>query len=63
MLEAYLNDVYLGNSNYGVKTAAKDYFGKELSELTIRECAMIAGMIKAHNTTDPRKNTYERFYD
>lgn len=63
VLEAYLNDVYLGNSNYGVKTAAKDYFGKELSELTIRECAMIAGMIKAPNTTDPRKNTYERFYD
>ena len=63
ILEAYLNDVYLGNSNYGVKTAAQDYFGKELSELSIRECAMIAGMIKAPNTTDPRKNTYERFYD
>ena len=31
VLEAYLNDVYLGSSNYGVKTAAKDYFGKDLS--------------------------------
>lgn len=63
VLEAYLNDVYLGSSNYGVKTAAKDYFGKELSELTIRECAMIAGMIQAPNRTDPRKNMYERFYE
>lgn len=63
VLEAYLNDVYLGSSNYGVKTAAKDYFGKDLSELSIRECAMIAGMIQAPNRTDPRKNMYERFYE
>lgn len=62
IIEAYLNDVYLGQSNYGVKAAAKDYFGKELSELTIRECAMLAGMIQSPNTTDPRKNTYERTY-
>ena len=63
VLEAYLNDVYLGSSNYGVKTAAKDYFGKDLSELSIRECAMLAGMIQAPNRTDPRKNMYERFYE
>ena len=62
VMEAYLNDVYLGSSNYGVKTAARDYFNKELSELTIRECAMIAGMIQAPNRYDPRKNTYERTY-
>ncbi len=62
ILEAYLNDVYLGQSNYGMKAAAKDYFGKELSELSIRECAMLAGMIQGPNTTDPRKNTYKRTY-
>lgn len=62
ILEAYLNDVYLGQSNYGVKAAAKDYFGKELSELSIRECAMLAGMIKSPNTYDPRRNTYTRTY-
>jgi penicillin-binding protein 1A len=62
ILEAYLNDAYLGESNYGMKAAAKDYFGKDLSELTIRECAMLAGMIQSPNTTDPRKNTYERTY-
>lgn len=62
ILEAYLNDVYLGQSNYGVKAAAKDYFGKELSELSIRECAMLAGMIKSPNNYDPRRNTYTRTY-
>lgn len=62
ILEAYLNDVYLGQSNYGMKAAAKDYFGKELSELSIRECAMLAGMIKSPNNYDPRRNTYSRTY-
>lgn len=60
ILEAYLNQVYLGGSNYGVKSAAKDYFGKELNELTIRECAMLAGMIQKPNSFNPRLNTYDR---
>ncbi|MDO4568075.1 MAG: transglycosylase domain-containing protein [Clostridia bacterium] len=63
ILEAYLNDVYLGEANYGVKSAAKDYFGKELSELTIRECAMLAGLVQQPSYTNPRANTYSRFYD
>ncbi len=62
ILEAYLNDVFLGDSNYGVKTAAKDYFGKELNELSIRECAMLAGMIQRPYETNPRANTYTRTY-
>lgn len=61
ILEAYMNDVYLGDSNYGFKTAAKDYFGKELDQLTIRECAMLAGMVQKPNVTNPRANTYRRF--
>ncbi len=60
ILEAYLNDVDLGESNYGVKSGAKDYFGKELSELSIRECAMLAGLTKAPYRYDPRKNMYQR---
>ncbi|MEN6339084.1 MAG: transglycosylase domain-containing protein [Clostridiaceae bacterium] len=60
ILEAYLNDINLGESNYGVKTAAMDYFGKELSELTIRECAMLAGLPQAPYRYDPRKNMYQR---
>ena len=63
ILEAYMNDVYLGDSNYGFKTAAKDYFGKEMSELTIRECAMLAGMVQKPNVTNPRANTYKRFHE
>lgn len=61
ILEAYLNDVYLGGSNYGVKAAAKDYFGKELSALTIRECAMLAAMVQKPQYYNPRLNTYSRF--
>ena len=60
ILEAYLNDIHLGESNYGVKTAAKDYFGKDLSELTIRECAMLAGLTQQPYKYNPRKNMYQR---
>ena len=57
-MEAYLNTIWLGGSNYGVKAAAKDYFGKELSELTLRECAMLAGITRNPWQYDPRANTY-----
>ena len=63
ILAAYLNDVYLGESNYGVKTAAMDYFGKTLDQLSIRECAMLAGMVQRPYQTNPRANTYKRFND
>jgi penicillin-binding protein 1A len=62
ILEAYLNDIYLGGSNYGVKTAARDYFGKELNELTIRECAMIAGLTQNPYRYNPRLNFYWERY-
>ena len=60
ILEAYLNDIYLGGSNYGVKAAAKDYFGKELSELTVRECALLAGLTQSPYYYNPRQNMYYR---
>ncbi|MDL2217054.1 transglycosylase domain-containing protein [Christensenellaceae bacterium OttesenSCG-928-M15] len=60
ILEAYLNDIHLGESNYGVKTAAKDYFNKELDELTVRECAMLAGLTQNPYFYNPRKNKYTR---
>jgi penicillin-binding protein 1A len=62
ILEAYLNDIYLGESNYGVKTAAKDYFGKDLNELSIRECAMIAGLTQNPYNNNPRRNFYWERY-
>lgn len=60
ILEAYMNDVSLGGSNYGFKTAAMDYFGKEMDQLTIRECAMLAGMVQQPYNTNPRLNIYQR---
>ncbi len=60
ILEFYLNTIPLGESNYGVKTAAKDYFGKELKDLTLRECAMLAGITQSPYSYDPRINYYIR---
>ena len=50
ILEMYLNTIYLGNRCYGVKTAAETYFGKELSDLNLAECAALAGI-----TNNPSK--------
>lgn len=61
ILEAYLNTIYLGEDYYGVKVAANGYFGKEnLSDLTLRECAMLAGMTTNPYYYNPRRNFYTR---
>ncbi len=56
IIEAYLNTASLGAGCYGVKTAAETYFGKSLSELTISECATIAGITKAPYSLNPYAN-------
>ncbi len=56
ILESYLNTILLGGSNYGVQAAANDYFGKDISELTIRESAMLAGITQSPNKYNPRTN-------
>ena len=58
ILEAYLNVIYLGGSNYGIKIAAQDYFGKELDQLTLRECACLAAVIRNPYRYNPRRNYY-----
>ena len=60
ILESYLNTIFLGGNYYGVKVAAYGYFGKELHELTLRECAMLAGMTRSPNYYNPRANFYTR---
>ncbi len=60
VLEAYLNSINLGGGNYGVAAAAWDYFNKPLDQLSIRECATIAGLAQAPNSYNPRKNYYYR---
>ena len=59
ILEAYLNTIHLGASNYGVKAAAMDYFGKDLDELSLRECAMLAGIIRYPYYYNPRRVYYD----
>jgi len=56
ILEAYLNELYLGRGCYGVKTGAERYFGKEVSELNIAECAALAAITKAPSYYDPITN-------
>ncbi len=58
ILEAYLNTVSFGGSNYGVKAAALDYFGKDLSQLSLRECAMLAGITQYPYKYNPRRCYY-----
>lgn len=58
ILECYLNIIYFGDANYGVGAAAKNYFGKDLDELTLKECALLAGLAKNPNGYNPRINMY-----
>lgn len=63
ILELYLNVVYLSENCYGVGSAAKLYFGKEVSELTIAECASLASIVKNPYKYDPYRfpeNNLER---
>ena len=60
ILECYLNTIYLGENYYGVEVAAKGYFGKELSQLSLRECAMLAGLTRNPYYYNPRRNFYTR---
>ena len=63
ILESYLNTIYLGENYYGVQTAAQGYFGKGLGELTLRECAMLAGCTRNPYYYNPRRNFYTRTSD
>lgn len=56
ILEMYLNQIYFGSGAYGIDTAAKVYFGKNVQELSLEECAMLAGLIRAPATYSPFKN-------
>jgi penicillin-binding protein 1A len=66
ILELYLNIIYMGHSAYGVVAAAETYYDKDLSELTLAEQAMIAGLPKAPSdynpVTNPTRATQRRDY-
>lgn len=56
ILEIYLNMLYFGSGEYGVKDAAKRFFCKNLNELTVAECAMLAGIVKSPVKYNPINN-------
>ncbi|OQA32350.1 MAG: Penicillin-binding protein 1A [Betaproteobacteria bacterium ADurb.Bin341] len=56
ILELYVNQIFLGQRAYGFAAASKIYFGKELSQLSIAEAAMLAGLPKAPSTFNPVVN-------
>ncbi|MCB1680560.1 MAG: penicillin-binding protein [Alphaproteobacteria bacterium] len=56
ILAAYLNRVYLGSGIYGVDAASEIYFGKSVSEINLRESAILAGLLKAPSRYSPLAN-------
>src|SRR3989442_6319123 len=53
ILEMYMNQVYFGHGAYGVEAAARTYFGKSVSELNVRESALIGGLPRAPSNYSP----------
>ena len=53
ILTFYINKVYMSNGNYGMQTAAQNYYGKDLKDLSLPQLALLAGMPQAPNQYDP----------
>ncbi len=56
ILEMYLNEIYFGRGAYGVEAAAREYFGKHASQLTLDEAALLAGLPRAPSVFNPHSN-------
>lgn len=56
VLALYLNQAYFGSLAYGIEAAARAYFGKSASELSVAECALLAGVLQAPALYDPLTN-------
>ena len=56
ILENYLNSINMGNGCWGVETAAKGYYGKDVSELSLSECAVLAAVIQSPTNRNPLTN-------
>jgi len=59
ILEIYLNEIFLGHGAYGIEAASRTYFGKHVSNLSLAEASMLAGLPKAPSDFSPF-NRYER---
>jgi len=58
ILEVYINQIFLGQRAYGFAAAAQTYFGKALGDLTLGECAMLAGLPAAPSAYNPNANLH-----
>jgi penicillin-binding protein 1A len=56
ILELYLNQIFLGRNAYGVQAAARAYFNKDVGQLTLAECAMLASLPKSPSNYDPYRH-------
>lgn len=56
ILETYLNMLYFGSGEYGVKNAARRFFGCEVEELSLAQCALLAGIVKSPTKYNPINN-------
>ncbi|MBM3301864.1 MAG: transglycosylase domain-containing protein, partial [Deltaproteobacteria bacterium] len=56
ILYLYLNQIYLGSAAWGVESAARIYFNKHVEDLSLAECAMLAGLANAPSKNSPKKN-------
>jgi penicillin-binding protein 1A len=56
ILEEYLNQAYFGSSAYGVQSAARTYFGKDVAGLDLAECALLAGLLRSPTQDDPYRD-------
>lgn len=63
ILEAYLNRIYLGQGAYGVQGAAQTYFSKNVEDLTLAQCALIAGVVKSPYKYPPYKTVKPENFD
>lgn len=56
ILERYLNEIFFGNGYYGVKTAARGFFHKELKQLSLKEVAILVGLPNSPSALNPVKH-------
>ena len=63
IMEYYLNTIYFGRGCYGVKSAAEEYFGKELQSLTVAECASLIGITNNPSLYNPYSVSEYEFRD
>ena len=59
ILEMYMNQIYFGQGAYGIQTAARTYFDKDVDQLNLKQCAMLAGLPKSPNYYSPFNNLEE----